>query len=252
MRCVFWRYSCGILCTKMVKMPHSYLWILIRMIPTWQRSIVCFKVGIISMCKIRFVGNWPFQDGCQNALGHLLARLVNIVLYLVMNTKRIKEHVTYFAFILLFKLLNTLKTIIITISIQPEGWFWQEPEPCQVTGMALAHCILGSFLGVGCHCFPPPLDVPTFATRCLHVQATWETSISKRRNYGREMAGQFCLWFRLPHKPRVLWHAVQICDMGDGFTSPPRKACCGFFSPEKSDGFGRDRTRDLGYQRPAC
>jgi hypothetical protein len=24
------------------------------------------------------------------------------------------------------------------------------------------------------------------------------------------------------------------------------------FSPEKSDGFGRVRTRDLGYQRPAC
>ena len=55
--------------------------------------------------------------------------------------------------------------------------------------MALAHCILGSFLGVGCHCFPPSLDVPTFASKCLHVQATWETSISERRNYGREMAG---------------------------------------------------------------
>jgi hypothetical protein len=27
--------------------------------------------------------------------------------------------------------------------------------------MALAHCILGKFFGVGCHCFPPPLDVPT-------------------------------------------------------------------------------------------
>ena len=26
--------------------------------------------------------------------------------------------------------------------------------------MALAHCILGSFLGVGCHWFPPPLDFP--------------------------------------------------------------------------------------------
>ena len=38
--------------------------------------------------------------------------------------------------------------------------------------MALAHCILGSFLGVGCHCFPGPLDLPTFASRCLHVQAT--------------------------------------------------------------------------------
>ena len=122
--------------------------------------------------------------------------------------------------------------IIIIISIQPEGRFWQEPEPSQATGMALAHCILGSFLRVGFHCFPPPLDLPTFASRCLHVQATWETSISERRNYGREMAGQFCLWFRLPRKPRVLWHAPQICDMGDGFTSPPRKACCGFFRPK--------------------
>ena len=61
---------------------------------------------------------------------------------------------------------------IIISSIQPEGRFWQEPEPSQASGMALAHCILGSFLGVGCHCFPPPLDVPTFASRCLHVQAT--------------------------------------------------------------------------------
>ena len=45
--------------------------------------------------------------------------------------------------------------IIIIISIQPEGRFWQEPEPSQATGMALVHCILGSFLGVSCHCFPP-------------------------------------------------------------------------------------------------
>ena len=62
--------------------------------------------------------------------------------------------------------------LYIIISIQPEGRFWQEPEPSQTTGMALAHCILGSFLGVGCLCFSPPLDVPTFASRCLHVQAT--------------------------------------------------------------------------------
>ena len=61
---------------------------------------------------------------------------------------------------------------IIIISIQTEGRFWQEPEPSHATGMALAHCILGSFLGVGCHYFPPPLDVPTLASRCLHVQAT--------------------------------------------------------------------------------
>ena len=28
-----------------------------------------------------------------------------------------------------------------------EGRAWQEPEPSHVTGMALAHCILGKFLG---------------------------------------------------------------------------------------------------------
>ena len=36
-----------------------------------------------------------------------------------------------------------------------EGRAWQEPEPSHVTGMALAHCILGKFLGVVFHCFPP-------------------------------------------------------------------------------------------------
>ena len=25
--------------------------------------------------------------------------------------------------------------------------------------MVLAHCILGKFLGVGCHCFPPILNI---------------------------------------------------------------------------------------------
>ena len=40
-----------------------------------------------------------------------------------------------------------------------EGRSWQEPEPSHVTGMALAHCILDTFLGVVCHCFTPPLDV---------------------------------------------------------------------------------------------
>jgi hypothetical protein len=44
--------------------------------------------------------------------------------------------------------------IIIIISVQPLGQFWQEPEPSQATGMALARCILGKFLGVVCRCFP--------------------------------------------------------------------------------------------------
>jgi hypothetical protein len=45
--------------------------------------------------------------------------------------------------------------IIIIIDIQPLGQFGQEPEPSQVTGMALVRRILGKFLRVVCHCFPP-------------------------------------------------------------------------------------------------
>jgi len=64
--------------------------------------------------------------------------------------------------------LKFLILIIIIISIQPLGQFGQEPEPRQATGMALVRCILGKFLGIVCHCFPPRLDVPTSAARCLN------------------------------------------------------------------------------------
>jgi hypothetical protein len=41
----------------------------------------------------------------------------------------------------------------------------------------------------------------------------------------------------------------QSWDMGQIILLPLRKkACCGFFQLEKSDAFGRERTRDLGYQ----
>jgi len=54
--------------------------------------------------------------------------------------------------------------------------------------MALAHCILDKFLGVGCHCFPPPLDVPTFSARCLHVQRRERPLAAEGGNlHGREM-----------------------------------------------------------------
>jgi hypothetical protein len=45
----------------------------------------------------------------------------------------------------------------------------------------------------------------------------------------------------------------QICDMGQtALLSLSKEGMLWTFSPEKSDGFGRVRTRDLGYQRPAC
>jgi hypothetical protein len=43
-----------------------------------------------------------------------------------------------------------------------------------------------------------------------------------------------------------LLHAANLRHGADGFTSPPKEDMLWIFSPEKSDGFGRDRTRDLG------
>jgi hypothetical protein len=48
---------------------------------------------------------------------------------------------------------------------------------------------------------------------------------------------------------RVLLHAAKLRHGTDGFSSPPKEGMLRNFSPEKSDGFGRIRTRELGYQR---
>ena len=48
------------------------------------------------------------------------------------------------------------------------------------------------------------------------------------------------------------FYMPQICDMVQTALLPfRRKACYGFFHPEKSEGFDRVWTRELGYQRPA-
>jgi hypothetical protein len=49
---------------------------------------------------------------------------------------------------------------------------------------------------------------------------------------------------------RVLLHAANLRNGTGGFTSPPKKGMLWIFSSEKSD--DRVRTRDLGYQTPAC
>jgi len=61
-------------------------------------------------------------------------------------------------------------TVIHSLVFSLEGWAWQEPEPSHVTGMALAHCILGKFLGVVCHCFPPISSLYDKTNSCrLHL-----------------------------------------------------------------------------------
>jgi hypothetical protein len=76
--------------------------------------------------------------------------------------------------------------------------------------MALAHCILGKFLGVGCHCFPPPLVVPTFSVRCLHVQRRERPLAAEGGTFrGQKMLRQISSRIRLPRNSKDLLHAAK-------------------------------------------
>ena len=94
----------------------------------------------------------------------------------------------------------------------------------------LAHCILGKFLGVVCHCFP--LDVPTFTATCLCVRSDVRDPSSERWNCGRERCPIVILpKFRLPRKFRNLLHAANLRHGTDGFTSPLKEGVLRIFLP---------------------
>ena len=100
--------------------------------------------------------------------------------------------------------------------------------------MALAHCILGKFLRVGCHCFPPPLDVPTFSARCLHVQRRERPLAAESGTIrGREMFRQIWPRIRIPRNSRDLLHAANLWHGTGGFTSPPKEGVLEIFLPLK-------------------
>ena len=100
-----------------------------------------------------------------------------------------------------------------------------------MTGMVLAHCIPGKFLGVVCHCFPPPLDVPTFAARCLTSATTREILAAKGGTVGEKLSPVILPKFRLPRKFRDLLHAANLRHATDGFTSTPKEGVQRILSP---------------------
>ena len=122
-----------------------------------------------------------------------------------------------------------IPSIIIIIGIQPLGRFGKRPELSQATGMALVRCILGKFLGVVCRCFPPRLDFPTFATRCLHIHHSARDPSGRSWNCGRECCPVIFPKWRLP-RHLGMFYMPQIYDMGPTALLPlRRKACWGFF-----------------------
>ena len=87
-------------------------------------------------------------------------------------------------------------------------------------------CFLGNFLRVVCHCFPPPLEVPTFAARCLHVRNDAKDPSSERWNYGRErLSGNFAYMASL-FTPLGIFYMPQIYDMGPTVLLPLRRKAC--------------------------
>ena len=117
----------------------------------------------------------------------------------------------------------------------------QEPEPSKATGMALVCCILGKFLGVVCHCFPPHLGIPTYAARCLHVHNNARDPSSKRWNCGRERLSSNFAYMASLFTPLGIFYMPQIYDMGLTALLPSKGRCAGDFfalkNPTASAGF---------------
>ena len=101
--------------------------------------------------------------------------------------------------------------------------------------MALVRCILGKFLGVVCHCFPPLffLDVPTFHHQVPPRQPRRERSQRRKWElWTRMLSGNFAeMTTSTPFKD--LLHAANLRHGTDGFTSPPKEDVLRIFSPLK-------------------
>jgi len=92
--------------------------------------------------------------------------------------------------------------------------------------MVMLRCILGKFFAVVCHCFPPSLDVPTLAARCLHVRNDARDPSSERWNYERErLSGNFAYMASL-FTPLGIFYMPQINDMGPTALLPLRMKGC--------------------------
>ena len=96
-------------------------------------------------------------------------------------------------------------------------------QSCDRCGSGTLHP--GKFLEVVCDCFPPPLDVPTFAARCLYVRNDARDPISERWNCGRERFRSFCLNSDFHLNLGIFYcRKSMIWDR--------RQACSGFFRPK--------------------
>jgi hypothetical protein len=123
-------------------------------------------------------------------------------------------------------LCHLTKFVIIIISLW--AGFGRNQSPVR-RPVKLYTLILGTFLGVVCHCFPLPLDVPTFAARSLYVSIKASAPSSER---WARMVRWFCRNEAFLHHLGI-FDMQQICHTGQKALLPfRRKACWGFFRPK--------------------
>ena len=127
------------------------------------------------------------------------------------------------------------------ISIQPLGRFGRNQSSVRWPVWLWHAASWAIFLGVGCHYFPPLLDVPPFAARCLHVRNYARDPNSQRWNCGRECCPVIFAEMTTSTPFRDLLHAANLRHGTDGFTSPPKEGVLrNFFAlknPKASAGF---------------
>ena len=82
--------------------------------------------------------------------------------------------------------------------------------------MALVRCILGTFLGVACHCFPPLF-------RCSHFSLPGASTSAT--TWARMLSGNFA--------EMTTFTPIRDLLHNDGFTSPPKEGVLRILSPLK-------------------
>jgi hypothetical protein len=92
-------------------------------------------------------------------------------------------------------------------------------------------------------------NCPSFVRSCTFVQVSLLCPIVLRAVDFSIMKNPTAFFLFICSCPFYPICSCSLCSIVH--SRPNRTAYCGFFHYEKSDGFGRERTRDLGFQRPA-
>ena len=150
------------------------------------------------------------------------------------------------------ELRRTSPVLVHSSSSSSSSFFFNRPcNPCGFWPAQLSLSILSRKVFTECR-LPAARQTPNFGEPVIKTFQLSPQGVPSVWNDASELwarnCREFCRKWRLPRHFWVLLHTVNY-DMGATALLPlRRKVRWGFFSPEKSDGFGRVWTRELGYR----